>query len=270
MAKKRIGFGDLFCTVCGERIEKDSDICPRCGAPYDDSKYGGMSAVGAGGVGWSDRADDPGFKARGKKNVVGMFIIMLIISAAIFAVIYFTSKMEFSEFLPIYGIVMAVIWTFWIVWLIVQYTSRKDWEGVVESRRHYLEERSHRNSDNARETYTVHVYEVAFRRNDGKFKKLTSIDSSGWYDYLSEGDVVRYHGRNMNYYEKYDKSRDDVIPCAACGMKRDARETFCGRCGAVMLKGRPAAQRQSKRFCTSCGAPSEGGLFCTKCGARLQ
>ena len=270
MAKNRFGHGDHFCTVWGARVEKDMDVCPVCGAPYGDSKYGAVPARGAGGIGWSDRADDPGFKARGKKNVVGMLIIMLIVSAVIFAVIYFTSKMEFSEFLPIYGIVMAVIWTFWIVWLAVQYASRKDWEGVVENRRRYTEERTRRNSNNESEHYTVDVYEVVFRRNDGKIKKLKSIDSPVWFDYLHEGDVVRYHGRNMNYYEKYDKSRDDVIPCAACGMKRDARETFCGRCGAVMLKGRPAAQRQSKRFCTSCGAPSEGGLFCTKCGARLQ
>ena len=203
MAKKRIGFGDLFCTVCGERIEKDSDICPRCGAPYNDSKYGGMSAVGAGGVGWSDRAGDPCFKSRNKKNVIGMLIMMIIISAIIFAVVYFTSDMEFSEFLPIFGGIMAILWTFWIIWLIVQYTSRRDWEGVVESRRKYTEERTRRTSDNERERYTVNVYEIAFRRNDGKLKKLKSIDGSAWYDYLFEGDVVRYHGKNMNYYEKY-------------------------------------------------------------------
>ena len=270
MAKKKFGSGEHFCTVCGARIEKNSDICPGCGAPYGGSKYGASPARGAAGVGWSDRADDPCFRQQKKKNVVGMFVFMLIISAIIFGAIYFTSKMEFSEFLPIYGIVMAILWTFWIVWLIFQYTSRKDWEGVVENRRRYTEEHTRRNSNNESERYTVDVYEVVFRRNDGKIKKLKSVDYPVWFDYLHEGDVVRYHGKNMNYYEKYDKSRDDAVPCASCGMMRDARDTYCGRCGAIMLKGAPVSAQSGAKFCTSCGAPAGEGLFCTRCGARLQ
>ena len=49
-----------------------------------------------------------------------------------------------------------------------------------------------------------------------------------------------------------------------------ADNVFCGRCGAIMLKGAPVSAQSGARFCTSCGAPAGEGLFCTRCGARLQ
>ena len=34
MGKKYVGYGDFFCTNCGERIENGARNCPNCGAPY--------------------------------------------------------------------------------------------------------------------------------------------------------------------------------------------------------------------------------------------
>ena len=285
MAKKRIGYGDFFCVFCGDRIEKNADVCPKCGHPYGDEKFNGISSIGAGGVGWSDRVDDPTFKRNGRKNLKTMIITMLIVSAIIFAVIYFTSDMELSEMLPIFGIVMAIEWGFWLIWLITTVSKSKDWEGRVEEKKTYTQTYTRKDDDGYQQEQTQHICEVYFRLNNGKRKKLKKIDNSAWYDYLAEGDTVRFHGKNMKYYEKYDKSRDPFLPCASCAGSRDARENYCGKCGAVMLKGvvsapaapyaRPAGQDQSApateiRFCPNCGAKSDGGAFCSSCGTQLK
>lgn len=303
MAKKRVGYGDLYCTFCGEGMEKKADVCPRCGRPYGDEKFDGIELLGAGGIGWSQQADHPCFKRREKKNIFGMIIVMMIISLIIFAAIYFTSDMEFSEVLPVFGGVMAIEWTFWIIWLIGQYGRRKDWEGVVERKESYRQQYTRKDNEGYRYTETRMVYKVHFRKSNGKKKTLTSIDHFEWYDYLSEGDRVRYHGKNMNYYEKYDKSRDKFIPCASCGSSRDPRETYCGKCGCVLLKAprpvsareafmahrpakgevpyaipviKPTEQTEAKaakiptvNFCPNCGAKASGSKFCSECGTKL-
>ena len=293
MAKKKFGYGDFFCTNCGERIEKGADVCPRCHLPYDDSKYIGIDPVGAGGVGWSDRADDPVFKKNSKKNFKTSIICMFIVSIGIFAAVYFSSKdREMSTVLPIFGIVMAIIWGFWLIWLIVNNTKRRDWEGVVEGKTCKVQTNTRRDSDGNTQEYTQTIMKIVIRRNDGKIKKLTEIDRSNWYEYLTEGDRVRYHGNHMNYYEKYDKSKDPFIPCASCGLARDSRENYCGKCGAVILKGKPvqrttgaapfsqnvrqsaeteprSARNTGAAYCRYCGTKTNGGKFCRNCGKEV-
>ena len=282
MAKKKFGFGDFYCVFCGERIEKNASACPRCSHPYGDEKFNGVSPFGAGGVGWSDKIDDPCFKKNSSKSLKMSIVTMIIVSAIIFAVIYFTSDMELSEMLPIFGIVMAIEWAFWLIWLIATFKGSKDWEGTVESKKTYVQTYTRKDDDGRTEERVQHIYEVYFRKNDGKKKKLKTIDRSAWYDYLAEGDAVRYHGKHMNYYEKYDKSRDPVLPCASCGILRDSREFYCGKCGAVMLKGAAAAPAPYAKpagsqsagsavsFCPGCGAKTDGGAFCAFCGTKLS
>ena len=229
---------DAFCTFCGVKRKK-GDFCPGCGHRYGDYTYGGTSAIGGGGIGWSDQVNNPCFNKNNGKTMAGMLVAMVIVSAIIFAVIFFTSDMEFSEMLPIFGGVMVIEWVFWIIWLIGQFGSQRGWEGVVEEKKSYRQEHTDKDEDGHRFTRSNMVYKVHFRKNGGGKKTLTTIDRSAWYDYLSEGDRVRYHGKNMNYYEKYDKSGDPFIPCASCGGTVDARAIYCGQCGAVMLKGKP-------------------------------
>lgn len=292
MANKTTGYGDRFCVFCGKRVAKQAEACPHCGKPYGASlKYGQTPALGAGGVGWSDRADDPGFRRNQRRNTFWSVVIMIIVSIIIFAAIYFSGGRDLGKMLPVSLIVLAGLWVFWIIWLILHNRPKKDWEGVVEDKETFTKEVSRRDSDEHYHTRTQHVYVVRFRRDDGKKAKVKTIDNSLWYNYLFKGDRVRFHGNHMNYYEKYDKSQDECIPCASCGTMRDARETYCGLCGAVMLKGAPvqsqaerkkgaqgsarpaaadgAAQGTNVRRCPACGAEMAGGKFCTECGHKL-
>ncbi len=65
MAKKRVGRGAFYCWHCGEAVEKGKKTCPTCGARYNGTasqKYGPGTGLGAGGIGWSDKAGHPAFK----------------------------------------------------------------------------------------------------------------------------------------------------------------------------------------------------------------
>ncbi len=236
MAKKIFGYGDFYCWKCGKNIEKNHDKCPFCGAFYD--KFETAEAKGAGGVGWSNQVHHPSFKAWHNRNKKVFQICMIIFSLIIGVILFIIpGELDFdAEGLKIYGGVLAIVWTIDLVWYYFNNKSRKDWEGIVDSKE--FEEYTRKVKDDKGTHVEYHTrFIVNFRKDDGSIEKLTEIDSPSWYNYLNEGSRVRYHGqKGMNYYEKYDKSHDEIIPCAGCGSGRDARENFCGRCGCIILK----------------------------------
>lgn len=277
MAKIRFGTSDRYCTSCGAVTEKQAQICPNCQMPYNISqRCAGISPFGAGGIGWSDQTAHPCFKKNAGKNRLASIIFGAVVCIIIFIVMLVSGDMELnSKGMNIFGIVMAVLWGFWIIWLIASAIPKSDWDGTVgqkESRRE--EYYSHDSTGNDRIRQTRMKYTVPIRKNGGGVKKIVEYDRTLWYDYLNEGEAVRYHGRNMSYYEKYDKSHDTYLICAGCSDKRDPRETFCGRCGCVLLKGQPVpVQQQSymqQQFCRSCGRPINAGKrFCGNCGTPV-
>lgn len=236
MAKKIFGYGDFYCWKCGKNIEKDHATCPFCGADY--GSFDTSDAKGAGGTGWSEQINHPSFEAFYGRNKKAFQIFMIILSLVIGIILFvIPGELNFdAEGLKIYGGVLAIVWTIDLLWYYFNNKSSKDWEGTVESKNTEEYTRETKDEDGKHVEYHTR-FMINFRKNDGTAEKLTELDRPSWYDYLNEGNRVRYHGRkSMDYYEKYDKSHDEVIPCAGCGSKRDARENFCGRCGCVILK----------------------------------
>lgn len=291
MAKKKFGFGDLYCTVCGDRVEKDAAVCPKCGRPYGEEKYVGVSQLGAGGIGYSTRDGDPCFKKAKKKNGKAAVIFVFLVSVGVAAYLLISKQIPFdAEGIRKIAIVLSVIWGIDILIWIASLRKKGDWEGVVERKENTRENRRVKDGDGSSYNETVDVYTVYFRTNDGRQKKEKAVNNSRLFDRLFEGERVRYIGR-LGYYEKYDKSRDPFLPCAGCGSSRDAREEFCGKCGCVMLRGvpvnydpRPQPQYappqnpqppQSQRpaagnFCPHCGArKAPGAKFCENCGGKF-
>lgn len=240
MAKKKIGYGDFYCWNCGDRMEKDKQICPVCGVQYyAENKYGPLQALGAGGLGWFEQTNHPSFKAYKKKvkKVAGVWAIGL--SIIIPTALVVSGQIDLDKM----GIlnILFVVTLFWIFALASsRYGKNKpDWEGIVENKEIRQKTRTKKDDDGRKYKESYTEYAVIIKRQNGQVSQLTWEDSSRIYDYYRIGDYLRYHGNKyLRCFEKYDKTLDPVLYCAACGNERDARDNFCGKCGTILLKGK--------------------------------
>ena len=286
MARNSYG-GGFFCWNCGEKTQNGVRICPHCGAKYTgESRYGGAPALGAGGVGWSDQAGDPFFRKYAGKYTKLAIGWMIGLSILIPAILLLTGQVEpEGEGLTVLIVVPAVIWLVGIIFLLKKFGGRdKTWDGVIENKSEEQKVRMEKESNQNKRRVQYMEYTITIRRQDGGVKRLVDADNAANYLYFNIGDQVRVHQtKYLKYIEKYDKSHDPELFCAACGSFNDARDNFCERCGAPMLKGRadipstytaaPVAEptgRERPAYCQSCGAPLTGGDFCESCGAKVQ
>lgn len=79
--------------------------------------------------------------------------------------------------------------------------------------------------------YVVHIKEDG----NGKDHQLISEDDDTKYNYFQVKEKVRHHS-GLNSYEKYDKSKDTIVFCNACGTKCDIKKDVCFRCKSPLLK----------------------------------
>lgn len=77
-------------------------------------------------------------------------------------------------------------------------------------------------------------YKVIIQSEEGKNMKLQQKRMTP-YQYYKVGDRVRHHG-GLNSYEKYDKSNDSIIFCAACATLNQMEDDKCHRCNCPLLK----------------------------------
>ena len=131
---------------------------------------------------------------------------------------------------------LLLIWIFWFWWYGVNYKKYKNWDGVVTNKeiKEYDETKRDGNGNKYQEHSTF--YTVYFRDTRGKEHSLVKKGNSAFFDSCEVGDRIRYHGKYTNYYEKYDKSKLDRIPCADCGASLDPRQNYCADCGCIVLK----------------------------------
>ena len=232
---------DNYCWSCGQKIEHAHLTCPSCGALYDgEGKFGDVPALGAGGVGWSNQDSHPSFTAyhdRKRKSFWKWIAALAIIIGGYIFVVPGHHAFD-ADGLKAYAAAMFIAWAVLIaLYNDIGSSSGKNWEGVVSGRK--VKKYTTYDKDEGGMYIEFHTsYVVLFTKDDGHKEELSLEEDSLWYDYLKEGDRVRYHGKNgMNYYEKYDKSSDETIMCAGCHSMRDARENFCGKCGCIIMKG---------------------------------
>ena len=160
----------------------------------------------AAGTGFSSHASDGTFRKHKTRYGLGVLIFLLIVSVIIFLVMLISGDIDLSVGgLVIFGAVMAILWTFWILWYIIDNRKVKSWDGVVTRREQETTRYVEKDEEGYRHTREQTAYRVWFRTDTGKTKKLVQYDKPAWYNYLNEGERVRYHG-GKNYYEKYDKS----------------------------------------------------------------
>lgn len=83
-------------------------------------------------------------------------------------------------------------------------------------------------------TVEYQEYKIEILRDDGK-RYIRKSRNGFDFEYYQIGDRVRYH-RKLGSLEKYDKSKDSIIPCNACGMINKISRENCGACGCPLLK----------------------------------
>ncbi|NLE24950.1 MAG: hypothetical protein GX625_06345 [Clostridiaceae bacterium] len=242
MAKKFIGYGNFFCSNCGERIEKGKMKCPACGVWYSEKKkYGNSSALGSGGIGWSDRINDSRFAKYDRNLRKAGYIWMGGLSIIIPAIMLATGDISLDkEGITVISVIIGVLWLFGLVFLFFSGRKKPDWDGQVVDKK--IEQRSRRvksGDDYIKENYVEFI--VVFRLTDGSIKEVSFKDSQTRFDYYRIGDYVHFHGkRHLSAIEKYDKSQDEILFCIKCQQLNDARNNFCPRCGCPLLKGQPS------------------------------
>ena len=249
MARKRMGYGSFFCWNCGDGIEKGKRVCPNCSAHYSGArKYGDSSALGAGGIGWSNQIGHTCFKRYAQNYRRYSYIWLIALSVFVPILLVTTDDVSLdAEGLMVIGVVVSIFWVFGLGFLAMRYgRNHPDWEGVVEDKR--IEQRTGYRKDKDGQKYTEQYTDfiVYVRRQDGALHEI-KVSSTGKvrecpakFEYFNIGDCLHYHGgKYLRYIEKYDKSFDTVIFFASCGQMLDTRDNFCELCGSILLKGAP-------------------------------
>lgn len=189
-------------------------------------------------IGYSRKIDDPAFKKYLKHE--GQWAIGFSVVIAIIAIVGFTvagemgiEDMENPESMMIgFGIGSM----FLIIALIQVFSKKgtKTWDGVVFEKK-AIKKRKKRTSGDDTYYEDVMIYSVIIKKDSGGEHEISTENDDTLYRYYKEGDRVRRHG-GLKSFEKYDKSNDDIIFCAACATLCDINEEMCPRCHCPILK----------------------------------
>jgi len=254
----------MFCAQCGKQLNDSTRFCNYCGAPQNTQWQSNSPASNTqnpmsgppsftnqqwqpnpaftpiqvqGLIGFSPKIQDPAFtkysKASSRYSMI--FGTILALAAIIGFPIYgnASGEVDFPQSLY-YGLIIGGMFFLIAVVQTLRKGSDTTWDGVVidkkTARRTYSD-----NDDNSSTIRHYIEYKIVIQRENGEKYTHTFRDQPTIYHYYDQGGRVRHH-KGMTYYEKYDKSRDQEILCAACLTMNDIRENACTRCKCPLLK----------------------------------
>jgi hypothetical protein len=189
-------------------------------------------------VGYSEKINDPAFTKyyESTKRYSWIFAWILAIAFTLGFLIYGETSKEMDNpqalFIGI-GLGLGML-------LIAFFTNRsrartRTWDGVVID--HKIKQKKRKVYRTGNDYYWEEFQEfiVIIQESGGKLHEIISEDDDTLYRYYAKGDNVRHHAR-LNTYEKYDKSKDNIIFCNACATMNEITEDFCFRCKCPLLK----------------------------------
>ncbi len=186
-------------------------------------------------VGWSDVANSPEMVETIKKNkrsAVGWtWVFTLLFPVGFLIAGLLSDEVPLNEALII-GIGLGLLILAINLWRIAG-MKKPVWDGVVMKK---VEKKRYKrdNDDGSSQSYMEYI--VLIRTERGKKKRIVERQRDrAMYDYLDVGDRVRYHPA-LETYEKYDKSKDQVIYCNVCRLRNSIRNDRCDRCKNLLLK----------------------------------
>ena len=215
----------FFCPQCGTRLS-GKKACRNCGFDvHSEDAYHGISALGAGGVGWSDAVNNPrvsGYQSN-KRKYIGLFTIVLVLAIIAFLVISGDLSLDGEGMI----VILVLSGMFILIALYAMLgTKRKGKEWTAKVIDKHLEDGN---------TLRSHII---FQTDNG-LKHSLIFDDRVHYDYYAIGDVVKQHNKpHLRTLEKYDKRKDEILFCPSCAYRCDARDHYCQACGSPLLKGK--------------------------------
>ncbi len=213
----------MFCTACGGELGQ----IPQ-NAPSGERLRG-----------FSPRINDPAF-AKYMKNSnrwSAIFSVFLALAAVVGFYIAGEAGAEGMENPQALYIGFGIGGMFLVIafFQILGRKRSKTWDGTVEDKkvRKRTEQKRYGDDDVHYEDYLE--YSVFIRSDQGKRYVIRAKNDDTLYNYYRIGDRLRHHA-GLNSYEKYDKTGDRFIPCAACGTLCDMGADHCFRCKCPLLK----------------------------------
>ncbi|MBN2260611.1 MAG: hypothetical protein JW702_08695 [Clostridiales bacterium] len=199
-----------------------------------DSKHSSENKNSIKLVGYSDKINDPAFKKylKNSNRWSGIFSIILGIVAIIGFYIYGESSNEMDNPQALFiGFGIAGMFISIAMIQIIGRKRSKTWDGIVIDKK--IKKKNRKSKDGYASSYIQ--YKVLIKKNNGKEHEIIVEDDDTIYNYYQIGNVVRHHA-GLNTFEKYDKSKDEIIFCNACASLNDIEEDYCFRCHCPLLK----------------------------------
>lgn len=232
----------MYCPSCGASLKDGAKFCENCGTRivssgtartlnesyYDD--YGGRPRIAPG---YSRRIGDEDIIAALKKQKragrIGAVIIvpLPLIGFLIYGAV--SDSMEIGQAF-LFGLIVSAIFALSALISGLKKKAEKPFEGTVTRMEHTIrlgdaKSRGGRSRDR---------YLVWFDGTDGKRRKKEV--SLSVFNYLREGDRVRYLPQFPQPYEKNDKSRDGELLCMFCGRRQGIEQDSCSFCHNPIIK----------------------------------
>lgn len=237
----------MFCQHCGKKVQDNSNFCEHCGEKidnniinykneYSDSKKGrSLKSVT---LGYSSKINDPAFKKylKSTNRYSFYFSVILAVIAIIGFYIYGETSYEMDNPEALYiGLGIGAMFIIIALFQILGRKRSKTWDGIVVKKEILDRERKVNTGNNDYYIKRYKVYNVVVYNEHGKAVDIRTEDDDTVYNYYEVGDKVRHHG-GLNSYEKYDKTKDTIIFCNACGTLNNINEDNCHRCNCPLLK----------------------------------
>ncbi len=243
----------MYCKNCGTKLIENTKFCGECGAlvaekaNIQNTNNDGIQEnatpeynIPYGRAGFSTKINDPAF-AKYLKNSnrwAGMFSVIIAIVAIIGFYIYGETSSEMSNPQALYiGFGIGGMFVLVALIQVIGRKKSKTWDGVVIDKTIKNKKRRQSTGSEDSDYYWLEYieYKVIIKNDQGKKYEITAEDDTTQYNYYQIGDRIRHHA-GLNSYEKYDKSKDSIIFCAACGTLNQIEADYCHRCKCPLLK----------------------------------
>ncbi len=228
----------MICKNCQASIPDKARFCNVCGASLDQysNKRGEKKKDDL--IGFSAKITDPAFKKYQKDTTSYAFIfagiLTVITTVSFFLYGALSDEMDNPEALYI-G--LGISGMFIIIALLSTLSRKKGktWDGKVIDKQRRLKVRKKSRGANDTSPQQYYEYTVFIKAENGDEHVIAVEDDDTLFNYYQVGDRIRHHA-GLNTYEKFDKSKDQIIFCNACAYLNDINDDYCVKCHCPLLK----------------------------------